>query len=159
MTHHYNVAVCWTGDRGTGTSGLRDYDRAHVVEADGPPPLLGSSDPVFRGDVTRWNPEQLLVAALSQCHLLWYLHLCAEAGVVVTGYSDDAGGTMEEEPDGGGRFAEVLLRPHVEISDHATAHTAQTLHAEAHSKCFIARSVNFAVRHEPTVSVAERVAR
>jgi len=159
LSHAYNVAVRWTGDRGTGTSGLRDYDRTHVVEADGPPPLVGSSDPAFRGEADRWNPEQLLVAALSQCHMLWYLHLCATAGVVVTAYSDDAGGTMEEEPDGAGQFTEVVLRPQVKISDQAMAHAAKTLHAEAHAKCFIARSVNFAVRHEPTLSVAEGVAR
>jgi organic hydroperoxide reductase OsmC/OhrA len=159
LTHHYNIAVRWTGDRGTGTSGYRDYDRTHVVEADGPPPLAGSSDPVFRGDVDRWNPEQLLVVALSQCHMLSYLHLCATSGVVVTAYSDDAGGTMQEQPDGAGQFTEVVLRPQVQISDHGMAGTAQTLHAEAHAKCFIARSVNFVVRHEPTVSVAESLAR
>jgi organic hydroperoxide reductase OsmC/OhrA len=159
LTHHYDVAVRWAGDRGTGTSGLRDYDRTHVVEADGPPPLPGTSDPVFRGDVDRWNPEQLLVAALSQCHMLWYLHLCATAGVVVTAYSDQASGTMEEDPDGAGQFTEVVLRPQVEIADPAMADTAETLHAEAHAKCFIARSVNFSVRHEPTTSVAEGVAR
>jgi organic hydroperoxide reductase OsmC/OhrA len=154
LIHHYDVAVRWTGDRGTGTSGYRDYDRTHVVESDGPPPLPGSSDPAFRGEADRWNPEQLLVASLSQCHMLWYLNLCVTAGVVVTGYSDDARGTMEEERDGGGRFTEVVLRPRVEIGDRAMADAAMSLHADAHAKCFIARSVNFAVRHEPTVSVA-----
>ena len=154
MTHHYDVAVRWTGNRGTGTSGYRDYDRTHVVESEGPPPLPGSSDPSFRGEADRWNPEQLLVAALSQCHMLWYLHLCATAGVVVTAYADDARGTMTEERDGGGRFTEVLLRPRVEVADPAMAGAATALHAEAHARCFVARSVNFDVRHEPAVAVA-----
>jgi organic hydroperoxide reductase OsmC/OhrA len=149
--HEYSAVVRWTGDRGTGTSGYRDYDRTHVVESAGRPSLPGSSDPAFRGASDRWNPEQLLVASLSQCHMLWYLHLCATAGVVVTDYADDARGTMEEERDGGGRFTEVVLRPRVAIRDPATAGTAMDLHADAHAKCFIARSVNFAVRHEPTV--------
>src|SRR6266540_3868554 len=110
-THTYELTVTWTGDRGTGTSGYRAYSRAHEVTAAGRPPLPGSSDPTFRGDPDRWNPEQLLVAALAQCHLLWYLHLCAEAGVVVTGYTDTPTGLMAEDDDGGGRFTEVTLRP------------------------------------------------
>jgi organic hydroperoxide reductase OsmC/OhrA len=148
-THHYQVSVTWTGDRGSGTSGYRDYARDHDVTADGPPVLLGSSDPALRGDRTRWNPEQLLVASLSQCHMLWFLHLCAEAQVVVTGYTDAARGSMVEDA-GGGHFVEVTLAPHVVVADAAMIDVARPLHETAHERCFIANSVNFPVGIEPT---------
>ncbi|HEY3681636.1 MAG TPA: OsmC family protein [Streptosporangiaceae bacterium] len=157
-THSYDVTVTWTGDRGTGTSGYRAFDRAHEVSADGPPPFPGSADPAFRGDAARWNPEQELVAALSQCHMLWYLHLCAVSKVVVTAYTDTAHGTMAETPDGGGRFTEVVLRPRITVTDAAMLDTATALHRDANQKCFIANSVNFPVRHEPVVTVAEPAA-
>jgi organic hydroperoxide reductase OsmC/OhrA len=150
-THRYDIVVTWTGDRGTGTSGYRHYERAHEVTADGPAMILGSSDPAFRGDPSRWNPEQLLVAALSQCHMLGYLHLCADAGVVVTGYVDHAHGTMTETGEGG-RFTEVVLRPEVSVASPTMVDVAMALHAAAHRACFIASSVNFPVRHEPRVA-------
>jgi organic hydroperoxide reductase OsmC/OhrA len=149
MAHQYEVSVTWTGDRGTGTSGYRDYGREHEVTADGPAALAGSSDPVFRGDRTRWNPEQLLVAAASQCHMLWYLHLCADAGVVVVAYVDDAVGSMD-----GTRFTEVVLRPRVTVTSADMVAAASALHADAHTRCYIANSVNFPIRHSPTVEVA-----
>lgn len=148
--HTYDTVVTWTGNRGTGTSGYRDYDRDHELGADGRATIAGSSDPAFRGDKTRWNPEQLLVGSLSQCHMLWYLHLCAAAGVVVTGYTDRAEGFMTET-DGGGYFTEVVLRPEVTVQSAEMAETAMRLHADAHKACFIANSVNFPVRHKPEV--------
>lgn len=151
--HSYETVVRWTGNRGRGTSGYRDYDRCNEIAAGDRPVIAGSSDPAFRGDPARWNPEQLLVAALSQCHLLWYLHLAAVAGVVVTGYVDRASATMVEERDGAGQFTEAVLRPAVTVADAAMVERAQRLHADASAKCFIARSVNFPVRHEPTVTV------
>ncbi|MCG5219557.1 OsmC family protein [Streptosporangium soli] len=154
-THGYDVTVTWTGDRGTGTSGYRDFDRDHDVTADGVPTITGSSDPAFRGDSHRWNPEQLLTAALSQCHMLWYLHLCAVAGVVVTGYTDTAHGTMEESADGGGRFTQVTLRPHVTVASQDMVEKAVSLHEPANEKCFIANSVNFPVLHEPVVTIGQ----
>jgi organic hydroperoxide reductase OsmC/OhrA len=155
--HSYEVRVTWTGDLGTGTSGYRGYARAHEIEAAGKPPIPGSSDPAFRGDPARYNPEELLVASLSTCHMLWFLHLAAEAGVVVTGYRDDAGGTMLETPDGGGRFTEVVLRPAVTVRGDADPAAADALHHRAHELCFIARSVNFPVRCEPTIQVEAAV--
>lgn len=152
--HTYDVTVTWTGNQGTGTSGYRAFGRDHDVTADGPPPLAASADPAFRGDAARWNPEQELVAALSQCHMLWYLHLCAVAKVVVTAYEDTARGTMVLGPDGGGRFTEVVLRPRITIADAAMADTAAALHHDANAKCFIANSVNFPVHHEPEITVA-----
>ncbi len=149
--HNYAVSVTWTGNQGTGTSGYRAYSRDHEVFADGLTTMLGSSDPAFRGDRTRWNPELELTAALSQCHMLWYLHLCSEAGVVVLSYSDNAVGTMEETANGSGRFTEVVLRPQVTIANARMLEPAYRLHAQAHEKCFIANSVNFPVRHEPAI--------
>jgi organic hydroperoxide reductase OsmC/OhrA len=150
--HTYQTVVTWTGDRGTGTTGYRDYGREHEVTAAGPPVIPGSSDPAFRGDRDRWNPEQLLVVALSQCHMLWYLHLCAVGGVVVTGYVDRAQGTMTENGHGG-HFTEVVLRPEVTVASADMVADAERLHTDAHHACYVASSVNFPVRHEPTVHI------
>jgi organic hydroperoxide reductase OsmC/OhrA len=150
--HGYQTVVTWTGNRGTGTSDYRSFGREHEVTADGPAAIAGSSDPAFRGDKARWNPEQLLLASLSQCHLLWYLHLCSDAGVVVTAYVDRARGTMVAT-GAGGHFTEVVLAPHVTVSTPDMVEVAVRLHAEAHRACYIANSVNFPVRHEPTVAV------
>lgn len=152
--HTYEAAITWTGDRGAGTSHYRAYDRSHDVDSTGRPTIAGSSDPAFRGDPSRWNPEQLLVVSLSQCHMLWYLHLAAEAGVVVTGYVDHAEGTMEEQSDGSGLFTEVVLRPVIHVTAADMVSSALDLHDRAHALCFIARSVRFPVRHEPTVVAA-----
>ena len=147
--HSYAVTVTWTGNTGTGTSGYRNYQRSHDISASGKPTIPGSSDPAFRGDPARWSPEDLLVASLSACHKLWYLHLCAEAGVVVEAYVDEAVGVMEESSDGGGQFIEVILRPRVRIAPASDQTKALALHHAAHAKCFIARSVNFPVKCEP----------
>jgi organic hydroperoxide reductase OsmC/OhrA len=151
--HTYRTSLHWTGDRGTGTSSYRDYDRAHVVSSGDRPPIPGSSDPAFRGDPTRWSPEELLVASLSQCHMLWYLHLCAVAGVVVKGYEDEAEGVMVAG-ERGGRFERVVLRPVVTLADPAVEEQARALHADAHAACFIASSVSFPVEHEPVFRAA-----
>ena len=164
--HNYAVRVDWTGNRGTGTSHYKAYGRDHTITAEGrasasQPVILGSSDQTFHGDADRWNPEELLLAALSQCHLLSYLHVAARHGVTVLGYTDAALGTMEQLPGGGGRFTSVTLRPRVTVSDPAQVDFAQSLHAEAASECFIAASVNFPVLHEPRThgdGAAERVA-
>lgn len=154
--HHYEVRLRWTGNRGTGTSAYTAYGRDHLVSAPGKPDLPGSSDAAFRGHAARWNPEELLVAALSQCHLLAYLHECAKAGVVVTGYTDAATGTMVTDAEGGGHFTEVTLRPAVTVAEAQMTERAQALHDEAHRHCFIASSVNFPVRHQPSVQVDGR---
>ena len=148
--HRYAVTVAWTGNRGEGTATYRGYGRDHVVRADGKPELLGSSDPAFRGDASRWNPEELFVASLSTCHQLWYLHLCAQAGIVVVDYVDRAEGTMEDRGLDGGRFVEVVLRPEATIVT-GDPETARTIHEEAHVRCFVANSVAIPVRVEPTI--------
>lgn len=152
-THRYEAEVTWTGNTGKGTAGYRDFERDHEVGGAGKPSIPGTADPAFRGVPERWNPEELLVASLSQCHMLWYLVLCARAGVVVTEYSDRPYGTMTETPDGSGAFSEVVLRPQVTIAPPGSADEALSLHAEAHTKCFIANSVNFPVRYEPGIDV------
>lgn len=151
--HHYETETTWTGDRGEGTASYRGYDRSYDTSAPGRPTIHGSSDPTFRGDGERWNPELLLVAALSQCHLLSYLHHCADGGVVVVGYADRASGVMAQDRSGGGRFEEVVLRPQVTVAEPGMAERAQELHGPAAASCFIAASVAFPVRHEPTVLV------
>jgi organic hydroperoxide reductase OsmC/OhrA len=155
LEHHYAVSLEWTGNRGTGTSGYRDYGRDHVVRADGKQEITGSSDRAFFGDTDRWNPEEMLLAALSQCHLLSYLHVASSNGIVVVDYTDAATGVMEQTSDGGGHFTGATLRPVVTIASGDPA-LALELHHEASVKCFIASSVNFPVGHEPEILVASR---
>jgi organic hydroperoxide reductase OsmC/OhrA len=150
-THRYEVTVTWTGNTGVGTRSYKEYSRAHTISAGDKPDLAGSADPAFRGEAERWNPEDMLVAALSACHKLWYLHLCAVKGVTVLSYVDHAEGTMVEG-DAPGRFTEVVLRPEIRIAEADRLQDASNLHAQAHAQCFIANSVNFPVRCEPKIT-------
>jgi len=150
-SHNYEIRLTWSGNLGEGTASYRGYSRNHEIRVEGKPALAGSSDPAFRGDPSRYNPEELLVASLSACHMLSYLHLCAVNGVVVTGYVDSASGMMEERPDGGGALTEAMLRPAVTVSAESDAAKALALHEQAHHLCFIANSVNFPVRHEARI--------
>jgi organic hydroperoxide reductase OsmC/OhrA len=154
--HLYDVVVRWTGNTGTGTSGYGQYKRDHDIIANGGKPTIpGSSDPAYRGDPTRWNPEELLVAALSACHKLWYLHLAVNSGIVVLEYTDNAQGEMEENPDGSGKFNWVVLRPRVTIASASDLDKARDLHHKAHEMCFIANSVNFSVKHQAEVRCSQ----
>ena len=150
--HPYPVQVVWTGNRGSGTKTYQGYGREHEVHVAGKPVIAGSSDPAFRGDGPRHNPEDLLVASLSSCHMLWYLHLAAIAGVVVTAYVDSAVGTLLERANDG-RFTEVVLQPLVTISADSDPVRAASVHEDAHHACFIANSVNFPVRCEPRIVI------
>ena len=152
--HAYTVTVTWTGNTGTGTSAYRDYERAHDIEIPGKATIRGSSDPAFRGDRERYNPEEMLVASLSSCHMLWYLHLCSAEGIAVQAYQDVAEGVMVEETNGGGRFKEVVLQPEITLLPGADQVRARALHELAHTRCYIASSVNFPVRHEPVFLTA-----
>ncbi|WP_129658771.1 OsmC family protein [Rothia uropygialis] len=151
-THSYDVTITWTGNLGPGTDSYTSFNRDHRVESAGLPPIEGSADPAFRGDPDRWNPEQLLVASLSQCHMLWYLHLAASAGVAVIAYRDRAEGVMVMGPDGSGRFERVILNPRVTISMESDPDKALALHGSVGQYCFIARSVNFPVEHKPEIA-------
>ena len=163
LLHSFSVDLTWTGAREAGTSTYTSYGRDHELTSGDKLPLPGTSDPAFRGDPTRWSPEDLVVGALSQCHMLWFLHLAATTGVVVVGYEDAASGTMRVEAAGHGQFTEVVLRPRVTVrkaslGDGRTVDDAllADLHRRAHEHCFIARSVNFPVRHEPAPVLLER---
>jgi organic hydroperoxide reductase OsmC/OhrA len=153
--HRYTITNRWTGNLGEGTATYTGYSRHHEFSAEGKgSPIAGSSDPVFRGDRTRYNPEELLVGSLSACHMLRVLHLCADAGIVVTDYVDRAEGEMIEHGDGSGEFTRVVLRPRMTITDDARIADAMAIHERAHELCFVARSVNFRVEHEPVVAAA-----
>ncbi len=155
-THQYKTNLTWTGNLGTGTSAYRDYGRNHELSAGSKQLIPGSSDPAFRGDSTRYNPEELLIMSISSCHMLWYLHLCSEAGIVVVDYTDAAIGTMTETASGGGRFTEVTLYPVVIVSDAAMVDKANELHHKANELCFIANSCNFPISHKPVCQVLSK---
>lgn len=150
--HSFAIAVTWSGNRGTGTSGYKDYDRAHLVAAEGKESIAGSAAKVFHGDAVKWNPEEMLVAALSQCHMLSFLHVAASAGVTVQSYFDEASGILTTNAEGGGSMTSVTLRPRVEISAGTPAQVV-ALHYRARELCFIANSINFPLLHEPETIV------
>lgn len=152
-THNYKATIKWTGNKGLGTSYYQAYEREHLISIDNKNNIFGSSDPAFRGDKTKHNPEDLLVSSLSACHMLWYLHLCSQAGVVVTDYIDNATGIMKETENGGGHFTEVTLNPMVTVTEHTMIDKANELHKKANELCFIANSVNFLVFQRPTTKV------
>ena len=151
-THRYVISVEWTGNLGDGTSHIATYARQHRISAAGKPTIEASSDPSFRGDPTRWNPEELLLASLAACHELWYLGLCAQAGVSVEGYIDHPEGVMVEEASRAGQFERVTLRPRVTINPVSSPYLAKALHDRAHAMCFIARSVKFPVHVEASIT-------
>jgi organic hydroperoxide reductase OsmC/OhrA len=143
--HRYTAHISWTGNNGSGTSSYEAYERAHEITL-GPGLMIpGSSDPAFRGDGARANPEQLLLASISSCHMLWFLHLCADVGIIVLAYEDEARGLMAVDASGAGRFERVDLAPRVELQNADDEARAGDLHTQAHDKCFIANSVNFPV--------------
>ena len=151
--HTYRALLVWEGNLGEGTATYQGYGRRWRAFIEGKPDLVGSADPTFRGDPQRHNPEDLLVAALSSCHMLSYLALCARHHVSVVSYSDEATGVMTTTPEGGGKFTSVTLHPKVEITDAGALDEARHLHEQAHEQCFIASSVNFPVRHDAHVTV------
>ncbi len=147
--HTYNLlTLTWTGNKGTGTADYRAYGRSHTISSAGKPDIFSSSDPAFRGDTSMYNPEELLVAALSGCHMLWFLHFCSANGVVATAYEDKPVGTMLTEANGNGRFTQITLHPVVTVTDESMLAKLDELHRKAHEFCFIANSVNFEVKIE-----------
>ena len=153
--HNYKLTVKWTGNNGKGTSSYREFERSHSILVEKKVEILGSSDPAFRGDKTKHNPEDLLIASVSSCHMLWYLHLCALAGVIVTDYIDNATGIMIETSNGGGKFTEITLHPTVTITNSSMIEKANELHKKANELCFVANSLNFPVHHKPTCEVKD----
>lgn len=154
--HRYSAELKWTGNTGSGTSAYSDYDRTFVIETGNlkVQPILGSSDPAFRGDSKRYNPEEMLLHSVSSCHMLWYLHLCADNGVVITSYSDAPTGKMtEDEKSGVGQFTKIELNPIIKITNEEMMEKAKTLHTKAHRMCFVANSLNFPVSIKPIITV------
>lgn len=152
--HNYSLTIKWTGNNGTGTSGYTAFERSHSILVENKMGIPGSSDPAFRGDKTKHNPEDLLLASISACHMLWYLHLCAVEGIIVTDYVDHATAIMIETADGGGKFTEATLKPMVTVTDISMKEKANELHKKANELCFIANSLNFPVHHKPTCITA-----
>ena len=152
--HQYSLAVKWTGNKGNGTKTYTGYGRSHSILAENKPEIECSSDPNFRGDKTKYNPEELFVASLSSCHMLWYLHLCADNGIVVVDYKDNPVGTLIEAADGSGHFTEVTLYPEVTVAEKSMIETANRLHEKAGEFCFIANSCNFKIIHKPSCLTA-----
>ena len=155
--HRYNANITWTGNTGGGTKDYRAYERSHIISIDGKQVIQGSSDPSFRGDAAMYSPEDLLLSSISACHMLWYLHLCTTAGVVVTAYVDNAEGTMIENADGGGRFTEVVLKPVITLQNKNMVEKADELHHAANKLCFIANSCNFPILHQAKYIIADQL--
>ena len=151
--HNYSVDLAWTGNTGNGTSNYGNYERSHTIKCPSKVILECSSDAAFNGDNTKYNPKELLIASVSSCHMLWYLHLCSEANIVVTAYRDNATGLMQEETNGAGKFISLCLRPLVTVAEASMVEKAEQLHNAANEKCFIANSLNFPVTHHPTFKV------
>lgn len=157
--HLYKAKINWTGNLGAGTSEYTAYSRNHEVSGDGGKEIIkASADTIYRGEASRYNPEELLLAAIAGCHMLWYLHLCADAGVVVVDYEDETSGTLTETDDGNGKFSEATIHPKVTITKESNKNVATVLHNEAHKFCFIANSMNFPVNVKPTIVFESEIA-
>jgi organic hydroperoxide reductase OsmC/OhrA len=152
-THRYHLTLQWTGNKGTGTSAYKEYSRSYFIDKENKPKIMGSSDPAFLGDPTAYNPEELFLSSLSSCHMLWYLHLCAEQGIQVMSYRDEPEGFMVENENGSGAFTSVVLKPFVQILKEDQISLAVELHQKAAEFCFIANSVNFKVEHRPDITI------
>ncbi len=146
--HYYKLNVEWTGNKGTGTSHYKAYERSHTISIEGKPTLECSSDAPFLGDITKYNPEDFMLCSLATCHMLWYLHLCADEGIIVTQYTDTPTATLTQDETGAGKFTEVVLHPKVIVANASMIEKAIALHSKANSFCFMANSVNFKIKHE-----------
>lgn len=147
--HHYNATITWTGNKGKGTADLKSYERDHTIVVDGKPAIPGTSEVSVKANKVRYNPEELLLSAVSACHMLWYLFLCADNGIVVTAYVDKSSGTMENTADGGGRFTGITLQPVITIAGKMNVEKLADLHHRANKLCYIANSCNFPIHHKP----------
>ena len=151
--HNYKSAVKWTGNQGSGTSNYKEFERSYTIKVENKAVIHGSSDPEFRGDRTKHNPEELLLAAVSSCHMLWYLHLCSEAKIVVVDYLDNATAVLDETENGNGKFSSITLNPIVTVTEKSMIEHATELHKKANEFCFVSNSLNFKVEHLPVINV------
>lgn len=150
-THHYKTKIEWTGNKGAGTFDYRSYSRSHTIVIDGKQDILASSDSAFQGNASKHNPEDLFVSSIAACHMLWYLHLCSDAGVIIMSYEDEAEGTMLMDKKGSGKFSKIVLRPSISISPESDKKLAESLHNKAHEMCFLANSCNFSIHVEASI--------
>ena len=153
--HQYKTKVIWTGNTGESTKNYRSYQRSYTISVDGKAEISGSSDPAFLGNPELHNPEDLLLASVSSCHLLWYLHLCSVNKILVLEYEDLAEGTMIESENGSGKFSEIILKPNIVVAEKEMIEKAVELHEKANEYCFIANSLNFEVKHQPKITYKE----
>ncbi len=153
VSHSYSLMLEWTGNNGGGTSAYRAYRRDYTISMAGKPDILGTSDPAFLGDPAKHNPEDMFLASVASCHMLWYLHLASSAGIIVTDYTDNAEAEMVMSKDGSGQFSSVTLKPTVTIADPEKAELAEKIHGDVGAMCFIARSVNVPIHHQATIKV------
>ena len=151
-SHEYVANIVWTGNTGRGTSSYKSYDRNWQIVTPHKAIIECSNDPLLGGDPTKHNPEDLLVASIASCHMLWYLHLCAVAGVNVISYHDTPLALGELERSGAGRFTSITLRPQIEITAESDENKALSIHGDIHQYCFIARSLNFPVNFQPKIT-------
>ena len=151
--HIYKTSLQWTGNTGKGTESYRAYERSYQISVEGKPVIEASSDPSFRGDKLKYNPEEMFLASLSACHMLWFLHFCSEAKIIILDYTDAATGRMLESDDGNGKFSEVILKPNVIVKEDWMKEKTESIHEKANRFCFIANSVNFSVKHKGTARV------
>jgi organic hydroperoxide reductase OsmC/OhrA len=151
MNHEYNATIEWTGNRGTGTSGYTDYDRSHTISVENKMDIDASADPHFKGDASKYNPEDMFLTSIASCHMLWYLHLCADNGIIVQQYVDKPFGLMVTEAGGSGKFTKIELHPTVTVQDESTRKLAADLHHKAHKMCFLSNSVNFDITIHPEI--------
>jgi organic hydroperoxide reductase OsmC/OhrA len=151
-THQYVAKIEWTGNKGAGTFDYRSYSRSHNILIDGKSDIMASSDSAFRGNASKHNPEDLFVSSIAACHMLWYLHLCSDAGIIVMSYEDRAEGTMLIDKKGSGQFSAIVLSPTISISPESDKELALSLHSKAHEMCFLANSCNFEIRVEGDIT-------
>lgn len=152
-THNYTAAIIWTGNNGEGTLSYKSYERSYTITVNNKPQIFGSSDVAFKGDGKKHNPEELLITSIASCHMLWYLHLCAEENIIITDYKDEVSGVLKIDSNGGGCFSKVILNPTVTVSDPSMKEKAIALHQKANAYCFIANSVNFVIEHNPICNI------
>lgn len=150
--HHFKSKIIWTGNTGESTKNYRSYERTYIISVDGKADINGSSDPAFLGNPLLHNPEDLLLAPVSSCHLLWYLHLCSVSKIQVLEYVDFAEGTMIENENGSGKFTGIVLKPKIIVAEKEMIKKATELHQKANEYCFIANSLNFEVKHQPEIT-------
>ncbi|REC55529.1 OsmC family peroxiredoxin [Chryseobacterium piscium] len=150
--HQYKSKIKWTGNTSESTQNYRSYERSYTISVDGKAEIKGSSDPAFLGNPELHNPEDLLLASVSSCHLLWYLHFCSVNKILVLEYIDFVEGTMIESENGSGKFTEIILKPKILVAEKEMIEKAIELHHKANEYCFIANSLNFEVKHQPEIN-------